>query len=48
MDNFAQAITALNDLKAEGVVFDYAVGGAITRRTSITRASPFASSAPST
>jgi hypothetical protein len=29
MDNFAEAIAALNDMKAEGVVADYALGGAM-------------------
>lgn len=29
MDNFAEAVAALNDMKAEGVVSDYAIGGAM-------------------
>jgi hypothetical protein len=29
MDGFAEAVVALNDMKAEGVVSDYAVGGAM-------------------
>ena len=29
MDNFGQAVAALNDMKREGVVIDYALGGAI-------------------
>ena len=29
MDNFAEAIVAINDMKAEGVVSDYAIGGAM-------------------
>ncbi|HEU4886720.1 MAG TPA: hypothetical protein VFV49_02460 [Thermoanaerobaculia bacterium] len=29
MDNFAEAIVALNDMKAEGIVSDYAIGGAM-------------------
>ncbi|HEX7191452.1 MAG TPA: hypothetical protein VF381_07750 [Thermoanaerobaculia bacterium] len=29
MDNFGKAIAAINELKGEGIVSDYALGGAI-------------------
>jgi hypothetical protein len=29
MDNFAEAIIAINEMKREGVVSDYAIGGAM-------------------